>query len=83
LVECKAMAEVTISSKNQIVIPREAREALGVKAGDKLLVTVPDGKVVVIERPAAYHKKLEGLVPPGFYGPDYLKEERASWKRKY
>ena len=31
------MAHATLSSKNQIVIPREAREALRVKAGDKLL----------------------------------------------
>jgi AbrB family looped-hinge helix DNA binding protein len=28
------MAEATLSSKNQIVIPGEAREALGVKPGD-------------------------------------------------
>lgn len=34
------MTEVKLSSRNQIVIPREAREALGLKAGDKLLVVV-------------------------------------------
>src|ERR1035437_3171007 len=28
LLKCKAMAEATLSTKNQIVIPREAREAL-------------------------------------------------------
>ena len=33
------MAEATLSSKNQIVIPREAREALQLKPGDKLLIT--------------------------------------------
>jgi AbrB family looped-hinge helix DNA binding protein len=77
------MAEVTLSSKNQIVIPKEAREALGVKAGDKLLVTVHNGMVTVMKRPAKYHLAIQGLVPQGFYGPDYLKEERASWKRKH
>lgn len=76
------MAEATISSKNQIVLPKEAREALGLKAGDKVLITVQDGKVLLLERPAKYHRAIEGLVPQGFYGPDYLKEERASWKRK-
>jgi AbrB family looped-hinge helix DNA binding protein len=40
------MAEATLSSKNQIVIPREAREALGVQPGDKLLVVVR-GKTVI------------------------------------
>jgi len=34
------MAQATVSSKNQIVIPREAREALGLTAGDKVLVVV-------------------------------------------
>jgi AbrB family looped-hinge helix DNA binding protein len=37
------MAEAKLSAKNQIVIPREAREALQLKPGDKLLV-VPCGK---------------------------------------
>jgi len=75
------MAEVTLSSKNQIVIPREAREALGLKAGDKLLVTVHDGKVMIMERPAKYHLAIQGLAR-GLYGPDYLKKERASWTKK-
>jgi AbrB family looped-hinge helix DNA binding protein len=76
------MAEVTLSSKNQIVLPKEAREALGLKAGDKLLVSVHDGKVMIMERPAKFHLAIEGLVPRGFYGPDYLKKERASWNKK-
>ena len=33
-------ASVKMSSKHQIVVPREAREALGLKPGDRLLVTV-------------------------------------------
>jgi AbrB family looped-hinge helix DNA binding protein len=76
------MAEVTVSSKNQIVIPKEAREALGIKPGDKVLITAHNGTVTMMKRPAKYHLALEGLVPPGFYGPDYLKEERASWSKK-
>jgi AbrB family looped-hinge helix DNA binding protein len=76
------MAEATLSSKNQIVIPKEAREALRLKPGDKVVVTVHNGTVTMMKRPVKYHLALEGLVPQGFYGPDYLKEERASWKRK-
>ena len=30
------MAQVKVSSKNQIVVPREAREALHIKPGTKL-----------------------------------------------
>jgi AbrB family looped-hinge helix DNA binding protein len=68
-----------MSSKNQIVIPRDAREALGLKAGDKLLVSVHAGKIVVMERPAKYHVAIRGLAR-GVYGPDYLKTERESWE---
>jgi AbrB family looped-hinge helix DNA binding protein len=75
------MAVATLSSKNQIVVPKEAREALGVKPGDKLLVTVHNGSVTVMKRPAKYHLALRGLAR-GLYGPDYVKEERASWKSK-
>ena len=73
------MAEATLSSKNQIVIPKEAREKLGLKPGDKLIVTVHDGKVFVMEKPANYAKALRGFAP-GLYGPDYLKKERDSWR---
>ena len=39
------MGEVTISSKFQIVIPREVRKQLGLKAGQKLKVVVK-GQVI-------------------------------------
>jgi AbrB family looped-hinge helix DNA binding protein len=34
------MSESTLSRQNQIVIPKDARQALGIKAGDKLLLVV-------------------------------------------
>ncbi len=71
------MTEATLSSKNQIVIPREAREALDLKPGDKLLVTVMGGKVLVLEKPKSYHKAILGR---GVYPKDYLKKERESWR---
>jgi AbrB family looped-hinge helix DNA binding protein len=68
----------TLSAKNQIVIPREAREALGVKAGDKLLVVVRGEKVIVLEKPKAHHTAIRGL-GRGVYPGGYLKKERRSW----
>jgi len=71
--------EATLSSKNQIVVPREAREALQVKAGDKLLVVVRAGRVIVLEKPKAYHAAIRGLARKTY--PDgYLKKERRSWE---
>ena len=72
------MAEATLSAKNQIVIPREAREALGLKPGDKLLIVVRGDRVIVIEKPKKYHVAVRGLAR-GLYPRDYLKKERQSW----
>lgn len=71
------MTEATLSSKNQIVIPREAREALGLKPGDKLLVLVNGGKILILEKPERYHTAVRGR---GTYPKNYLKKERDSWK---
>jgi AbrB family looped-hinge helix DNA binding protein len=73
------MAEATISSKNQIVIPREAREALQLKAGDKVIVSVLGTRVIVLERPKSYAGALRGLARKT-YPKDYLRKERRSWK---
>jgi AbrB family looped-hinge helix DNA binding protein len=73
------MAEATLSSKHQIVIPREAREALGLKAGDKLLVLVRGGNVLVLQKPKSYRAAIRGL-GRGVYPKDYLRKERDSWE---
>ncbi len=53
---------VKLSSKHQIVVPREARDALGLKPGDRLLVTVRDRSVIELERePADLVAELDGL----------------------
>ena len=72
------MAEATLSSKNQIVVPKEARVALGVKPGAKLLVTVRGNIVYLLPKPKNFAKAIRGL-GKGLYGPDYLKKERESW----
>jgi AbrB family looped-hinge helix DNA binding protein len=73
------MAEATMSAKNQIVIPREAREALGLKPGDKLLITVRRGKVLILEKPKSYHVAIRGL-GRGVYAKDHPRKERQSWE---
>jgi AbrB family looped-hinge helix DNA binding protein len=73
------MPEATLSSKNQIVIPREAREALKIKAGDKVLVSVLSNRVIVLENPKSHREALAGIAR-GVYPKDYVKKERKSWK---
>lgn len=72
------MAEATLSSKNQIVIPREAREALGVKPVDKLVVVVEGDRVIVLQKPKSYRAAIRGL-GRGTYPRGYLRKERKSW----
>jgi AbrB family looped-hinge helix DNA binding protein len=72
------MSEVTLSAKNQITIPREAREALRSKPGDKILIVVR-GKILVLERPEPHHAAIRGLAR-GTYPKNYLQKERKSWE---
>lgn len=54
---------VKLSSKHQIVVPREAREALGLRPGDRLLVNVrDDGVVEMRRRPEDPVAELEGIL---------------------
>lgn len=73
------MAEAKVSSKNQIVIPREVREALNLKPGDKLMMTVRDNRIIVMEKPKSYADAIRGI-GRGLYPKDYLKKERESWR---
>ena len=72
------MTESTLSAKNQIVIPREAREALGLKAGDKILILVRGTRVIVLQKPKSYRGALRGLAQ-GLYPDGYVEKERESW----
>jgi AbrB family looped-hinge helix DNA binding protein len=73
------MAEATLSSKNQIVIPRDVRKALGLKAGDKLLVVLRGEHLIILPKPKSFTKATRGLAR-GKYGSDYMKKERESWE---
>jgi AbrB family looped-hinge helix DNA binding protein len=78
------MKSVRLSKKGQFVIPKEMRDALGVKEGEDLLVTFEAGKVV-ITRPREYARATRGLLK-GTWGKDrksverYIEKERRSWE---
>ena len=73
------MATAKLSSKNQIVIPREAREALHLNPGDEILVVVRRSSVILLPKPKSYSAAIRGLAP-NLYGKDYLEKERESWE---
>jgi AbrB family looped-hinge helix DNA binding protein len=71
------MAEATLSSKNQVVIPRDARKALRLKPGDKLLFVVRGNHLIMLPKPKSFAKAIRGLMES--YPSDYLAKERESW----
>ena len=73
------MVEVKISSKNQIVIPRLAREALKLKAGDRVMIVIRGERVLMLQRPESHRKALRGL-GKGLFPSGYLAKERSSWR---
>jgi antitoxin PrlF len=64
--------EATLSSKNQVTIPKQVREYLNLKAGDRFKFFLqPDGRVVILPRIPI--SKLKGSVGK-FARPVSLKE---------
>ena len=72
------MAEARLSSRNQIVLPREVREALCVTAGDTVMFVVRENSVVVLQKPKSWAKALRGLAGRP-YPANYVSDERDSW----
>lgn len=64
---------VKMSSKNQIVVPKAARDALGLEAGDRLVVTVRDDRIEMEKQPPDLEDRLEGTLAG--LGEDALWEE--------
>lgn len=74
---------VRVSSKNQIVVPKEAREKLHIGPGHELLVLCKEDRIVLIPRPTDFAARMAGLHKEVWEGTDtdnYLQEERDHWK---
>jgi AbrB family looped-hinge helix DNA binding protein len=74
---------VKVSSRYQISVPRVARERLNIQSGDRLIVDVQDGLLILIPQPQDYVAHLAGLYREVWADLDtttYLNEEREAWK---
>lgn len=73
---------VKVSAKYQIAVPQVARRKLNIKKGDRLLVDVQDGVIVLIPQPKRYTDHLAGLHSEIWKGVDaqkYIDGERSAW----
>ena len=78
------METIKVSTKYQIVIPREARRKLDIHEGDRLLVEVKDGVMMIMKRPESYTEFTRGLGSTVWEGVDidkYIRGERESWEQ--
>lgn len=76
--------EVKLSAKNQIVIPKEAREYVHLKPGDKLLMTISTaGHLLLWKRPRNYTEYMGGLGKELWLKTNiggYIKKIRREWR---
>lgn len=65
------MKGVTVSSKYQVVIPKDVRESMRIKPGDKLQVIAFDNRIEFIRtRPM---EKMRGILKG--YDPTFIRDE--------
>ncbi len=65
----------------EVVVPKEVREALGLKPGSILDVQIVDGKVVMVPQ-TSYTSRLFGKHRSLWQGEeavDYIRSQRESW----
>ena len=74
------MNTITLSSKNQIVIPSAVRARMGITSGDKLIIDqVTDTKVILKKEPR--YSDLIGTLPTQKTDPvNRIRELRSDWQ---
>jgi AbrB family looped-hinge helix DNA binding protein len=73
---------VKVSKRYQITVPALARQLLNIQSGDRLLVDIQDGMMILIPQPESYTETLAGLHQEIWQGVDaqnYIDEEREAW----
>jgi len=73
---------VKVSKRYQISVPSAVRKQLGIKQGDRLIVEVRGGTMILLREPADYVDHLSGLHEEIWRDVDadeYLEGERTAW----
>ena len=76
---------IKVSSKGQIVIPREVRKKMGVKGGEKLLVLTRNGDILLRKTKESIEdiaKKIEKATSEEPIDIDTIVAEAVEWARK-
>jgi AbrB family looped-hinge helix DNA binding protein len=81
------MNTTKVSSKYQIVVPKNVRNIMKISPGITLrILPLDENKAVIIKNPKDYVKSLIGLGKEVWQklggGSKYIKSERYSWRKK-
>lgn len=75
---------VKLSERNQMVLPKAAREALNIKPGERVLVLIDGQTVRLLPEPENWSEYIYGLGEQVWTslggGEQFLAEERAAWE---
>jgi len=75
-----ATPSVKVSNRYQIAVPQQARKRLKIKSGDRLLVDVQDGMIILLPEPQSYTQSLAGLHREIWEkASNYVLSEREAW----
>jgi AbrB family looped-hinge helix DNA binding protein len=81
-VAMKNNTSVKVSKRYQIAVPAIARHLLDIKIGDRLLVDIQDGIMLLIPKPDNFTDGLAGLhqeIWQGVNTQQYIDEQRDAW----
>ena len=80
-----AVSTAKVSARNQVSLPRQARQALGIRPGDTVLFIVEGDEVRLVRRPPNMTDYMCGLGKEAWSklggGEAFLREERAQWEQ--
>jgi AbrB family looped-hinge helix DNA binding protein len=79
------MLSVKVSTKHQVVVPSEARRALGIRAGDRLAVEITPEAIILRPGPWRASARLRGLGSEAWQGVDpvdYVRQLRSEWDER-
>jgi AbrB family looped-hinge helix DNA binding protein len=75
-----ASSAVRVSARNQVSIPKQVRNQLKLKAGDRLLLDVQDGLMVLVPLRGTFTQSLAGLNREIWENSRaFILRERNSW----
>jgi AbrB family looped-hinge helix DNA binding protein len=74
----------TVSTKGQVTIPKDVREALRIRPGDKVLFDLTGGDRATVRKaePARLTEILDRLGPSKETGVEFQRRLRREWSRR-